>query len=640
MPLSFALLLLIIPRSCQGIQVRSHENETWNQPHILFILLDDLGWSDVGFNVNGVSKNTLPTPSIDKLARAGAILKRHYVHKYCSPTRSAIQSGRAPIHVNLMNVELQSANPKDHESGFAGMPRSMTGMAELLKNGGYSTHMVGKWDVGMATPEHTPAGRGYDTSLIYFAHENGRWDYGVHTQCGRYKDLWEHGPHIHYPGRSATGKMNPSSCVYNSSAEPNERVGPECKYEDALFEERVRDIIETHNPDHSPLFLFWATAAVHGPYEPPGINNIEAKDWINHHTVNATRNFWSSRNTYLGMLHFIDGAIGRVVDTLVKQGYYDKTLIVFSSDNGAVAGMSNEPLKGAKHSNWEGGIRAASFVSGGYLPSKMQGKYVSGLVAAWDWYATFAGLAGVKVSDPRAEKAGLPPHDSVDVWPLISGNTEKSPRRHVEIGSTHGGYSKEAEFSGKPMVAGLIKYDTQGNLYKLILGDTKGHKGKMVLQCNLQFGPTTNIIHGPGVPDLVCENTSQVCSEDPESGCLYDLYGDESESKSIAAADPVLFKDMLKQLKKIQDSSLFAPDRGTWACEEFRGMKPSLFMGDNGRRERQMSDIHEAAEAADAADAAAEVAESTEGAEATEAAEAAEAEAEAKAEAAIQSIAR
>ena len=63
-------------------------------------------------------------------------------------------------------------NPKDSVSGFAGIPRNMTGVAEIMRTASYSTHMVGKWDTGMATPQHTPAGRGYDTTMIYFHHAN------------------------------------------------------------------------------------------------------------------------------------------------------------------------------------------------------------------------------------------------------------------------------------------------------------------------------------------------------------------------------------------------------------------------------------------------------------------------------------
>ena len=97
------------------------------------------------------------------------------MYKFCSPTRSAVQSGRNPIHVNVQNyqpVVWDSADPhRDPVSGYAGIPTKMTGMSAVLKGAGYATHYTGKWDCGMATEEHTPKGRGYDTSLFYFHHE-------------------------------------------------------------------------------------------------------------------------------------------------------------------------------------------------------------------------------------------------------------------------------------------------------------------------------------------------------------------------------------------------------------------------------------------------------------------------------------
>jgi arylsulfatase B len=94
------------------------------------------------------------------------------VHKFCSPTRCAIQTGREPVHVNVINADPSVHNPADPVGGYAGIPRNMTGVAEIMRTASYSTHMVGKWDTGMATPQHTPAGRGYDTTMIYFHHAN------------------------------------------------------------------------------------------------------------------------------------------------------------------------------------------------------------------------------------------------------------------------------------------------------------------------------------------------------------------------------------------------------------------------------------------------------------------------------------
>ena len=99
----------------------------------------------------------------------------YFRHKYCSPSRSTYQSGRLPMHVNVVNADMSVLNSNDPISGFAGIPRNMTGLATQLKKAGYATHMVGKWDAGMATPDHSPEGRGYDTSFIYYHHANVRY---------------------------------------------------------------------------------------------------------------------------------------------------------------------------------------------------------------------------------------------------------------------------------------------------------------------------------------------------------------------------------------------------------------------------------------------------------------------------------
>ena len=98
------------------------------------------------------------TPNIDGLVKVGVELNQGYVHKYCSPTRSSIQSGRLPFHVNVLNDDMAIWNKQDPIAGFAGIPRNMTTMAMHLSAAGYSTHMAGKWDAGMATWDHTPHG--------------------------------------------------------------------------------------------------------------------------------------------------------------------------------------------------------------------------------------------------------------------------------------------------------------------------------------------------------------------------------------------------------------------------------------------------------------------------------------------------
>ena len=100
-------------------------------PHIFFVLVDDLGWGDVGFN-RDVATPEVATPAMDAIVAEGVHLRHHYVHKMCTPTRTSVQSGRLPVHVSTT-----LANP---ESPSCGIPRNMTGLAKMLKQANYKTH--------------------------------------------------------------------------------------------------------------------------------------------------------------------------------------------------------------------------------------------------------------------------------------------------------------------------------------------------------------------------------------------------------------------------------------------------------------------------------------------------------------------
>ena len=136
------------------------------KPHIFMVIVDDFGWATAGWHRAAPTPEVV-TPTMDALVKEGVELNRHYVHMMCTPSRSSFYSGRLPIHVLT-----KLSSPCDHNGAI---PRNMTGVAAQLKRGGYATHHVGKWDAGMATPHHTPHGRGYDTSLNYFGHGNWMW---------------------------------------------------------------------------------------------------------------------------------------------------------------------------------------------------------------------------------------------------------------------------------------------------------------------------------------------------------------------------------------------------------------------------------------------------------------------------------
>jgi hypothetical protein len=174
------------------------------KPHIVYILIDDWGWSNWGTHRVNDSLPEIDTPNLDALAADGVLLDRFYTHKFCGPSRAALQSGRLPIHVTVVDSNLADTNPEDPVGGFQGVPRNMTGIANVLGRAGYATHMAGvggrdllvqysllpastpithmlyvlptqKWHCGVATHDHSPHGRGYDSALHYFDAANDHW---------------------------------------------------------------------------------------------------------------------------------------------------------------------------------------------------------------------------------------------------------------------------------------------------------------------------------------------------------------------------------------------------------------------------------------------------------------------------------
>ena len=474
-----------------------------DKPHIVFMLVDDWGWTDVGYHRN-TSKDDISTPYIDSLVKEGLQLDQHYVYNWCAPSRSAFLSGRLPIHVNdAKGVSFVAYNPKDPVSGFNGIPRNMTVISAKMKEAGYATHQVGKWHVGFATTDHLPKGRGFDTSLGYFNAANDYFNETTGAQCNKTQivDLWD-------TDKPASNK--------NGTGENN--------YEESLFKDRLLEIITSHDPSE-PLFLYYAPHIVHMPYQVPE-KYLKKFDFIDNQL----------RQVYHAMVNYLDDVVGELIETLKTKGLWDNMLFVVSSDNGGPvhtgAGANNYPLKGGKLTDWQGGVRVNAFVSGGYLPEDRRGKMSEGYIHIADWYATFCALAGVDPTDKQAAKANLPPIDSLNVWPLISGQNSTSPRVDIPISMTT-----------------LINGD-----FKLLVG-TNGAAG--------WTGPVfPNSTNPDGGIDAVehCEKGD---------GCLYDIINDPGEHNNLASKMPNKLKEMRDRLSEYQTTH-FNPDRGEKdlaACE-------------------------------------------------------------------------
>jgi len=511
-----------------------------SKPHILAVLVDDFGWANVGWH-RSVQTPEVHTPVMDQLVKEGIELNRHYVHYMCTPSRASFQTGRLPVHMIT-----QLADPCDHNGAI---PRNITGIAAQLKKGGYATHQVGKWDAGMATPYHTPHGRGYDSSLNYFGHGNWMW-----TQR-RWRGSCNHQASV------------PSEEVdivdfWDTDKPANSLNGT--GYEEFLFRDRLLEILRNHDQS-KPLFLNYDSKVAHYPMQAPE-KYQKMFDFIP--DVN--------RRMYHAMVAVLDENLGIVKQEMQRLGMWDNTLMILTSDNGGYvknpegpcnittspnppdnsdighgaacfngeAGANNYPLQGGKYSKWEGGIRVNAFVSGGFVPAAQRGTKSEGIVHIADWYGTFCHLAGVDPFDSWANASGLPGVDSVNVWPYLSGQQAQSPRSDFLVDSTM-------------IVAGKWKYVEPGT--KMV---EAAHGGPHYPNASTATDPI--------------DSHSWKC---PATGCLFDLEADLPEMNEISAQHPDIVKQLNQLLQKEKATIWKAEHKDDPECEKTANERYGGFFG-------------------------------------------------------------
>ena len=389
---------------------------------------------------------------LDELANTGVLLDRHYVFKYCSPSRASLMSGRWPHHAHQWNIVPQEVP--------LGLNLNFTAMPAKLKQAGYSTHMIGKWHLGLKSEAYLPISRGFDTMTGFLT--GGEDHFTQLIECAT--DFW-------------TDKA------------PDPRNGT---YDAYTYRDEVNRLFDSHD-NSTPLFMYLSLHNVHAPLQSP-------EEFLDLYPVNST---CKDRRTYQAMVSVADNVTALVVERLKQHGMWDNTLVVVSADNGAApCSGSNYPLKGCKLTFFEGGVRASAFASGGVIPEAMRGKKVEGYIHVADWYPTFCRLAGIDPSDSGPWKF---PVDGVDVWPLLSGEATNSSHADIILGFNF-----------------TDQYPEQGAIivgdYKLIVGHQKGHWNCDTLMHTPLDYPCTK---GPILPD--CDpNCLYNIREDPRE--TTDLY--------------------------------------------------------------------------------------------------------------------
>ncbi|XP_071439193.1 arylsulfatase B-like [Hetaerina americana] len=364
------------------------------KPHIILIMADDLGWNDVSYH----GSDQIPTPNLDSLAYDGVILNNHYSQALCTPSRSALMTGRYPIHTGMQHRVILPSEPW-------GLPLSERLLSQDLKSLGYATHIVGKWHLGFHRKEYTPTYRGFDSHYGFWS---GYQDYYTHQAQGTYffNQLFPILKIEPYQGLDMRRGLEVDSATIGL-------------YSTDLFTDEATSIISAHggNPENSqkPLFLYVAFSAPHAgnsddPLQAPG-ESIDKFQYIADH----------ERRKYAAMVSKLDEAVGRLVKSLEDAGMLEDSIIAFLSDNGGqTEGInmnkgSNYPLKGEKISPWEGGVRTNAFVWSPRI--KSPGRISNQLMHISDWMPTLFSAAGGDQQTLRA--ASRPRLDGYDMSGVI-----------------------------------------------------------------------------------------------------------------------------------------------------------------------------------------------------------------------------
>ena len=371
------------------------------QPNIIFILIDDLGWTDVGC----YGSSFYETPNIDRLASEGM----HFTDAYaacpvCSPTRASILTGKYPATLGLTNFIGGQAKGKLIDAPYVKeLPLTEKNIAQALKEGAYNTYHVGKWHLGEEPywPEH----QGFDVNV---------------AGCNL--------------GVPIGGYFSP----YHN---PRLKDGPRREYlTDRLTSEAI-ELIKTNGDE--PFFIYLAYYAVHIPIQVPREYKLKYKEKAKNlgldkkktyeegplfpceHKKNMRikRRLVQSDPAYAGMVEKLDENIGRLLRALEELGKDEETIIIFTSDNGGLATAEgsptcNTPLSEGKGWMYEGGTRESLIIK---WPGKIKpGSKSNTPVTSPDFYPTLLEMAGLNLI-PEQHR------DGVSLMPLLkeSGNLNR-----------------------------------------------------------------------------------------------------------------------------------------------------------------------------------------------------------------------
>jgi arylsulfatase A-like enzyme len=352
---------------------------------VVYILVDNWGWGDIA-----LQGGTMPTPRIDELAAGGTRFTNFNVQNQCTPTRSAIHTGRLPIRSGTQKVPAPG-----EPQGMA--PWEYT-IAELLSDSGYATALYGKWHIG-DKDGRLPNDQGYD-----------EW-YGTKESAmeASYTSTPQFDPEVFdIPHIWAGKKGEPSKKVKEFDLEARALLDSEIVAKTSAF-------IRKQAKAKKPFYIYAALTQIHPPFLPH-------PDFVNA----------SNAGAYADIQMQVDHYVGQIIDAVEKAGVSDDTILILTGDNAAGEaaagwggeGGSNGPWRGGLSTAYEGGIRTPGMVRWpGKIPS---GKVTDEILSDLDWLPTLANLIGEEGRIPTDR-----PIDGIDQSDFLIGKQGKSNREYI-----------------------------------------------------------------------------------------------------------------------------------------------------------------------------------------------------------------
>jgi arylsulfatase A len=452
------------------------------RPNIIFVLADDLGYGELG----SYGQRRIRTPRLDRMAAEGMRFTQFYSGStVCAPSRGALLTGRHTGHAHVRDNHELGGFLDEEERGQLPLPPDHPTMTRWLRARGYTTAVVGKWGLGGPGSSGVPTKQGFDFFFGYLDQKQAHNYYPTH--------LWRN--EASYPLRNTY--FSPHQRLDGDPDNPKSYE----KYSgvDYAIDVMTREAVEWLRANRSkPFFLYFAPTIPHLALQVPEAQLKEYAGTFPETPYVGDKGYLPQRTpraAYAAMITYLDAQVGRILDTLKDIGVDERTLVIFSSDNGAtfdVGGApteffeSNAPLRGHKTNLYEGGIRVPMIAR---WPGRIRAGATSDHIAAnWDMWTTFAELTGGHLPDGT---------DGISIAPTLLGRGTQ--RRHDAL---------------------YWEFHSQGRSQAVRMGRWKGIR--------------TNIAQQPDAPIE-----------------LYDLERDLRETRNVAAANP----DVVRRMEAIMKSS-------------------------------------------------------------------------------------